>query len=136
MTSTLPTSPSSNYPGKAGFSPSFFSSGKIYMVTAPVDFRKGMDSLTLIAKGLGLDLTTNHEYWVVFISKVCKAVKIIHADLTGIMLLNRKLHHGTFQRLLSQRNGPAVCEITAQELNGYLDGERVQVQRNNLTFSG
>ncbi len=118
------------------FNNNFFSSGKIYLITAPVDFRKGMSSLTTVAKGAGLDLLGNDEIWVVFVSKVLKAVKIIHADSTGVVLLNRHLHQGRFQRQKSPCEGKAIKEITSTQLLEYLKGRDIECNRNFILTRG
>ena len=114
-----------------GFDKCLFSSGKIYMITAPVDFRKGLNSLITVAQGAGLDLMDkDKETWVVFVSKVLKAVKIIHADSTGVMLLNRRLRHGRFQRQKSPREGVAMKMVSVEEITDYLNGEDIMCNRN------
>lgn len=111
-----------------------FTTGKISVVIAPIDMRGGFDRLASIAgQFLKIDVTSGED-WVVFISRSRHIAKIIHADYKGSLLITRKLHHGTFQRLLGRIDGPAVKPFTVDELMGYLDGQAVEVKRNGMCF--
>lgn len=111
-----------------------FTQGKISLVLVPTDMRGGFDRLALIAgQFLKIDISKGED-WVVFISRKRHVVKIIHADPQGSLLITRKLHHGSFQQLMSRVSGPAVKSLSADELMSYLDGEALEVKRTSMCY--
>ncbi len=111
-----------------------FSQGKISLVLVPSDMRCGYEKLASLAHAyLGIDLATGQD-WVVFISKSKHIAKIIHHDEHGSLLIVRKLSTGTFQQLMTKVEGPAKKSLTREELERYLDGEKVEVCRSSLCY--
>ncbi len=109
-----------------------FGSGKVSLVLVRTDMRAGFDRLAGIASGyLGIDVMKGND-WVVFISKRGHMAKIIHADAKGALLISRKLHQGCYQTLMSKITGPAVKSLSKDELERYLDGEKIEVKRKDI----
>ncbi len=109
-----------------------FGEGKVSLVLVRTDLRYGFEKLASIASGyLDLDVMQGQD-WVVFISKSRHTLKMIHADEKGSLLITRKLHHGCFQKLLSRIDGVAVKTLSKKELESYLDGEKIEVERSGF----
>ncbi len=111
-----------------------FSQGKISLVLVPSDMRCGYDKLASLAQAyLGINMDAGTD-WVVFISKSKHIAKIIHHDDHGSVLIVRKLSTGTFQQLMTKIEGPARKNLTGEELERYLDGEKLEVCRSSLCY--
>ena len=68
---------------------------KVYVATKPVDFRKGMDSLSvLVEQSLGLDPHSGAIY--VFRSKRSDRLKVLVWDGTGLVMGYKRLEDGRF----------------------------------------
>jgi hypothetical protein len=108
-----------------------FSDLIITVVICPQDLRMGFSKLSILAlENFYIDVSKGNDC-VIFVSKHRNICKIIYADKNGINLLTRKLHQGTYQRLLARLTGPAIKVLSKAELLSYLDGESIMVQRNN-----
>lgn len=108
------------------------SSGRITLVTAPLDLRCGFPRLSAICQNLlGINLLLGRDI-VIFISENRQFVKIVGADNEGTWLINRRLHQGRFQQLLSRTANSATEPLSVKELERYLDGEDIQVKRQGL----
>lgn len=111
-----------------------FSQGNISLVLVRSDLRYGFYKLANVAQTyLGIDVSAGND-WVVFISRSKHTAKIIHQDEHGSLIITRKLNTGTFQQLLTKVSGPAKRPLTKDELERYLDGECLEVQRTSYSY--
>ena len=109
-----------------------FHAGRVTLVVSPVDMRSGFNRLAGLCRDLlGINVLEGNDY-VVFVSKTCVMAKIIFADEQGSVLITRRLHQAHYQQLLMQASGPATQRLTIRDLERYLDGEPLQVRRQNL----
>ncbi len=68
---------------------------RVYVATRPVDFRKGIDGLALAAQEMfGLDPFCGAAF--VFRSKRADRIKVLIWDLTGMVLVHKRLEGGKF----------------------------------------
>ncbi len=101
-------------------------SKRICLVASPVDMRRGWKALSIMAASyLNIDVTEGKDI-VVFISKSGKLCKVIGADDKGTYVLSRRLHEGRFQRLMTRIENSQAEALSVQELERYLDGEKIQ----------
>ena len=109
-----------------------FSQGTISLVLVKCDMRLGFAKLSNLAQAyLGIDICAGND-WVVFISKSKHIAKIIHYDAQGSVVITRKLNHGVFQQLMSKVGGQAKKALTVDELQSFLDGEKIEVNRTSF----
>ena len=109
-----------------------FSKNKVTLVVCPVDMRSGFERLSQIARtGLGIEVKDGKDI-VVFISKDRKLCKMIHADLRGTTMIVRRLSDRCFQRIMVEASGPAQKPLSSKQLERYLDGEDIFVERENI----
>lgn len=105
---------------------------KISLVASPVDMRCGWKSLSIMAASyLNIDVTEGNDI-VVFISKSGKLCKVIGADTKGTYVLSRRLYDGCFQRLMTRIENSQAEALSVQELERYLDGEKIQSKQEVL----
>jgi transposase len=91
---------------------------RVLVATKPVDFRKGADGLVaLIREGLGHDPFSGTIF--IFRSKRADRLKIVTWDGSGLVLLWKRLEHGTF-RWPPISDG--VMRLTASQLAALVDG--------------
>ncbi len=92
----------------------------VYACAAPVDLRKGFDSLcALVREEMGLDPTSGALY--LFVSRNRIRAKVLVWDGTGLCLFSKRLEQGRFAPLWSrERDGQVV--LSASELALYLEG--------------
>lgn len=106
---------------------------KIWLVISPVDMRCGWRVLSAKAAAfLNIDVNQGKDL-VVFISKTGKICKVIGADKKGTYVLSRRLHEGSFQRLAARVQGSGAEPLNIQELEMYLDGEKIQEKRTRIS---
>lgn len=111
-----------------------FSEGKISLVLVRSDLRYGFYKLSNIAQTyLGIDVSAGND-WVVFISRSKHLAKIIHQDDRGSLVITRKLNTGTFEQFMTKIDGPAKKTLTRDELERFLDGERLEVYRVSYSY--
>lgn len=80
---------------------------------------------------------THHSYSIFVHFSPDDAVRFsviyaVGADNEGTWLINRRLHQGRFQQLLSRTANSATEPLSVKELERYLDGEDIQVKRQGL----
>lgn len=111
-----------------------FSQGTISLVLVKCDMRLGFAKLSNLAQAyLGIDICAGND-WVVFISKSKHIAKIIHYDAQGSVVITRKLNHGVFQQLMSKIDGEAKKTLTVEELQSYIDGKEIEVNRTSFIY--
>lgn len=94
------------------------SDARVMVATAPVDFRKGADSLaTLVKAQYGADPFSGVVY--VFRAKKADRVKLVWWDGTGLCLMAKRLEQGGF-RWPGIRDG--VIRLTAAQMAVLLEG--------------
>ena len=76
------------------------SSVRTFVVTQPVDGRKGADSLMVMVRDvLAHDPLSGHFY--VFFSRRCDRVRSVYWDRDGIAMWSKRLERGRFHPALS-----------------------------------
>lgn len=106
-----------------------FSKGNVTLIVSPVDMRCGYDRLACAANELaGIDVEGGNEI-VVFVSKNRRLAKVIHTDVYGRTLITRRLRSGSFERFLMRQGCEAKMAMTAKELENYLNGQSIFVER-------
>lgn len=91
---------------------------KVYVCTAPMDMRKGFDSLAaLVSHTLKRDPLSGH--WFVFRNRIGDRVKVLCWDGSGLVLYYKRLDTGTFHW---PRLNAGVLTLTAAELSLLIDG--------------
>lgn len=102
---------------------------KIFLVTIPVDMRKGFNKLSSFAlTNLGLDVFDGKSY-IIFINRHAKALKIICRCGNQNLLLNVALDKGCFQRVVQRAHEPAYIKLTKSEFLSYLQGFDIMTKR-------
>lgn len=108
-----------------------FKGCKITVVTTATDLRAGYFRLEAFARStLNIDICSGH-HCVVFLSRTRALAKIIATDQSGMTLITRRLHHGSFQQLMSLLDSPAKRSLTAEQLVSFLNGKRIEGARKN-----
>ncbi len=98
---------------------------QIWIATAPVDMRKGFDSLAEIVRAfLGHDPLSGSMF--VFRNKTNVRLKILWWDRTGLVLYYKRLERGTFR---FPRSDDKALAIDAAQLLRLLDGLEVVARR-------
>jgi transposase len=91
---------------------------RVFVGTAPVDGRKGPDSLmTLVRDAFGVDIFTGHLF--VFFSKRRDRVRVVYWDRDGIAMWTKRLERGRYRL---QRHDQPIRSIEAAELGLMLEG--------------
>ncbi|MGA2109169.1 MAG: IS66 family insertion sequence element accessory protein TnpB [Syntrophorhabdales bacterium] len=88
---------------------------RILVAVEPVDFRKGIDGLAGICKGLDLDPFSG--YLFVFRSRSGSSIKIISYDGQGYWLCQKRLSKGRFH---FWPDGRTTTRLAADELQALL----------------
>lgn len=109
-----------------------FSKGKVSLVVAPIDMRYGFFRLAQIAHNQLLIDVSKGKDWVVYISKSRNLAKVIGCDEKGSIMITKYLNEGKYQRLMMKSTGKACKEISVTELEQYLNGDNLEVKRDNL----
>lgn len=102
---------------------------RIYVCLAPMDMRKGFDSLAAIVReGLGYDPLSGHLF--VFRSRRGDRVKLLWWERDGLALYYRRLEQGTFRFPSAADPEARSLEVSSQELSLILWGiDPASVQR-------
>ncbi|WP_067556338.1 IS66 family insertion sequence element accessory protein TnpB [Faecalibaculum rodentium] len=99
---------------------------QLYLVTEPVDFRKGIDGLgTYVQSILNTDPFQNAMF--VFTNKRHNKLKLLHYDGTGFWLLHKQLSKGTFKWRMNSLD--PFLEISQQQLDWLLEGLDINQKR-------
>ena len=86
---------------------------RIMVTSRPVDFRRGMDSLsTLVKETLAADPFAGDVF--VFRSKRADRLKILVWDGSGLVLVSKRLERGRFTRPPVFVSGPVSMRLTFQ----------------------
>lgn len=93
---------------------------RVYAAPAPVDLRKGFDTLALVVRDvLALDPLSGHLF--LFFNRRANRAKVLFFTATGYYLIYKRLEHGRF-RLPRVVAGATRLEIDAAELALMLEG--------------
>lgn len=112
-----------------------FTNAHLTIVVAPIDLRAGFLRLAIIAECLLGIPVTQGGHFVAFIGKHRQIGKVIWCDIKGSCLLTRKLNTGRFEQLLVKvKADNSSVQLTAAEFEGFLDGEPVFEQPQELKF--
>jgi transposase len=94
---------------------------RLFVAVAPVDGRKGADSLMVIARDvLRLDPLSGHLF--VFFSKRADRVRVVYWDRNGFAMWTKRLERGRFRRAFSVDARGDVVSIEFAELALVLEG--------------
>ena len=94
---------------------------RIYVCLAPMDMRKGFDSLAAVVReGLGYDPLSGHLF--VFRSRRGDRVKLLWWERDGLTLYYRRLEKGTFRFPTTNDPEARSIEVSSQELSLMLWG--------------
>lgn len=100
-----------------GLSPSV----RTFVITQPVDGRKGADSLmTMVRDLLAHDPLSGHFY--VFFSRRLDGVRIVYWDRNGLAMWSKRLERGRFHPALSAEGRLSAYAIESAELGLILEG--------------
>ncbi len=99
---------------------------RICVFQQPVDFRKGLDGLSLLVHAHYGPLAPMSGTGFVFFNRSMAQLKILLFDRHGFWLLLKRLEQGRFAR-------PVIAELTATELALLLEGVDLQVRRFPLS---
>ena len=94
---------------------------RVFIATAPVDGRKGADSLMAIVRGaLAHDPLSGHLY--VFFSRRCDRVRVVYWDRNGIAMWSKRLERGRFHPAFSDDGRLTASAVESAELALVLEG--------------
>ena len=97
------------------------SSVHTFVVTQPIDGRKGADSLMAIVRDvLAHDPLSGHFY--VFFTRRCEAVRIVYWDRDGIAMWSKRLERGCFRPAFSADGRLTANAVESAELGLILEG--------------
>lgn len=99
---------------------------EVYVCTAPVDFRKGIDGLAALVSGQ-MALDPFGQGLFVFTNRHRTRIKILYWERNGFCLWQKRLEKDRFHWL--RRDSGAVGMINGQQLNWLLDGYDLKVMR-------
>lgn len=101
---------------------------RVWAYTAPVDMRKGFDSLFgLVRSGLGRDPLAGDAF--LFVSRNRRLAKVLLWDGTGLCIYAKRMERARFAKLWGLGE-EAEIELTSAELGAYLDGwDRAKLTR-------
>lgn len=92
---------------------------EVYLCLDPVDFRKGINGLSMLVEGV-LEMNPFSSHLFVFRNRALDKVKILHWEHNGFVLWQKRLEKDRFHWLRGSPGG--VSTITGQQLNWLLDG--------------
>ena len=94
---------------------------RTFVVTLPVDGRKGADSLmTMVRDVLAHDPFSGHFY--VFFTRRCDGVRIVYWDRNGFAMWSKRLELGRFHPALSDDGRLTASAVESAELALILEG--------------
>jgi transposase len=94
---------------------------RVFVVTQPVDGRKGADSLMVIVRDiLEHDPLSGHLY--VFFSRRCDRVRVVYWDRDGFAMWTKRLERGRFHPAFTADGRLSVSAIESAELSLVLEG--------------
>lgn len=94
---------------------------RLFVVTQPVDGRKGADSLMVIVRDvLGHDPLSGHLF--VFFSRRCDRVRVVYWDRNGFAIWSKRLERGRFRPAFSPDGKLLASAIESAELALILEG--------------
>ena len=94
---------------------------RTFVVTQPVDGRKGADSLMVMVRDvLKEDPLSGHFY--VFFSRRCDRVRIVYWDRDGIAMWSKRLERGRFRPAFSADGRLSASAVEWAELALVLEG--------------
>lgn len=94
---------------------------RVFVVTQPVDGRKGADSLMVIVRdALGHDPLTGHLF--VFFSRRCDRVRVVYWDRNGFAMWSKRLERGRFRPAFSADGTLLASAIESADLALILEG--------------
>lgn len=97
------------------------SSVRTFVVTQPIDGRKGADSLmTIVRDVLAHDPLSGHFY--VFFTRRCDGVRILYWDRDGIAMWSKRLERGCFRPAFSADGRLTANAVESAELGLILEG--------------
>ena len=74
---------------------------EILMCMKPIDFRKGIESLTQVTQEIFLDKLLSGSYFV-FLNMARNKIKVLYWDLDGFVVWYKRLERGVFSEKLSK----------------------------------
>jgi transposase len=94
---------------------------RTFVITQPVDGRKGADSLmTIVRDLLAHDPLSGHFY--VFFTRRCDGVRIVYWDRNGIAMWLKRLERGRFHPSFSGDGRLTASAVESAELGLILEG--------------
>lgn len=109
------------------------SSVRTFVVTQPVDGRKGADSLMVMVRdALAQDPLSGHFY--VFFSRRCDGVRIVYWDRDGIAMWSKRLERGRFRPAFSEDGRLSTSAVEWTELALILEGIDLAGARRRLRW--
>lgn len=94
---------------------------RVFAYGAPCDMRKSFNTLSGLVSAMGHDVATGDVF--LFVSKNRKRAKVLWYDITGLILLAKRLDVGQFAAIYDTDAGE--IELTMSELRLLLEGCKV-----------
>ena len=105
---------------------------KVTVVVTPTDLRCGCSRLCAIAQEkLNINVFRGEDI-VVFTSKSSALCKLVCSDKHGTTMLTRTLHSGRFEKMLVKRDQSGKINLTIDELESFLNGEKIFERRSSF----
>jgi len=106
---------------------------RIFAAVEPVDARKSFDGLAAVVRdSLGGDPMTGHMYF--FLNRRGDMAQILFWDLTGFVVMRKRLEAGTFRLVRSAEGNKSHVEIDAAELGLMLEGIDLDTVKRRKRF--
>ena len=91
---------------------------RVFAYGAPCDMRKSFNTLSGLVSAMGHDIAVGDVF--LFVSKNRKRAKVLWYDITGLVLLAKRLDAGRFTAIWEVDDGE--IELTMSELRLFLEG--------------
>jgi len=104
---------------------------EIYLCVEPIDFRKGINGLSILVESQ-LALNPFSEHLFVFCNRRRNKVKVLYWERSGFCLWQKRLEKAYFH--WPQGKGEAVVTLNGQQLNWLLDGIDISRLRPHETL--
>ena len=111
------------------------SSLKVFVASAPVDFRKAFDGLAALVKSK-MSGQLHHDQLFVFINQRRTQLKALYYSPGGLCLWAKRLEQGQFQMLKPQPNSPEKIQLSWPNLQCLIDGIDWQKAPSLKRFKG